>query len=237
MIAAIDELAKTVAICSCNAPLSEVPGARYFLGVFGFLGGFGFFGGLGLGGLDGLTLIVVTLGLRVVILGLRVVTLGLSVVTLVFNVVILGFSVVTWGFSVVILPFIVDTFTVNVDAFTDETFTVLGLGDTLVMTDFIVLALPFSEVILTCVMTLETGACGYTSVTVDVIEVAFTVGEVGVITVVTVVVTGPPSILLVSEFQKPCCVLVMVNVEAGTVTVTGTVTVETPAEVLDGLPG
>lgn len=142
------------------------------------------------------------------------------------------------GLIVVVLPLIVDAFTVHVDPFTDEALIVLGFGETLVMVDLIVLCLPFCEVILTSVITLDTGDFGYTSVTSDVTEVALTVGEVGVITVVTVVVTGPANILLVIEFQKPCCVLVIVKVVAGCVTVTGTVVVTIPADVLDdGDPG
>lgn len=160
------------------------------------------------------------------------VVLGLGVVGLV----ILGLGVVG-GLSVVVLPLIVDTLTVHVDPFTEDALTALGFGETLVMVDFIVLCLPFCEVIFNSVTTLDTGDCGYTSVTVDVTEVPFAVGEVGVITVVTVVVTGPPKTLLVIEFQKPCCVLVIVNVEAGCVIVTGTVVVTIPADVLDdGLP-
>lgn len=61
--------------------------------------------------------------------------------------------------------------------------------------------------------------------------------DVGFTTVVTVV-NGPASNWLVIEFTRPCCVLVIVKVEAGWVVVYGIVVVTIPALVLDdGVPG
>ena len=145
---------------------------------FGFFGAFAGLGGLGLG----------ILGFAAAFVGLGLIVLGvvtLAVVSLRVEVLIVRVEVLPLTTE----PLIVDRIVLAVAT---AAVSVLGFGETLVIVLVTVLALPAIDMTRSCVSTLETGDCEYTSVTSEVNEVAFPATEVACSIDVTVV-TGPPS--------------------------------------------